>query len=170
MSILSYSDLYNTQGKARTKELFIEYKENSVLSLSKEGKEGAVSLYKLFVNHAVDDPSEVQFALEVFGDVGFWLELQKSPVLSDKLRDWRKVTAQIRKQKAFAAIIKEVEENGRSAFTAAKYLIEEPWLEVGSAKQKKVIKQDIAESAEKAYRDDSINKDVERLRSEGLLN
>ena len=55
MPILSHSDLYAANGKARTKDLFIEYNKDSVLSLSKEGKDGAVSLYKLFVKLTVDD-------------------------------------------------------------------------------------------------------------------
>lgn len=170
MAILTHSDLYSTQNKAKTKDLFVEYNKDSVLTLARENKEGAVSLYKLFVSLTVDDPSEVLFAEEVFGDVGFWLKLQLSPVLSSELEDWRKVTAQKRKQKAFAAIIKEVEENGRSAFTAAKYLIEEPWKEVGSVRQKKQARAESAETAERAYREDSVDKDIARLKSAGLLN
>ncbi len=170
MPILSHSDLYAANGKARTKDLFIEYNKDSVLSLSKEGKDGAVSLYKLFVKLTVDDPSEVHFAEEVFGDTGFWLKLQLSPVLSDELKDWRKVASQKRKQKAFQAIIKEVEENGRSAFTAAKYLIEEPWKEIGTVKQKKEARAEIADSANAAYKNDSVEKDMARLKTMGLLN
>lgn len=85
MSILSYSDLYTPQGKPKSKDLFFEYNKDSVLSLSKELKEGTVSLAKLYVTLTVDDPSEVLFAEEVFGDVGFWLKLQVSPVLAEHL-------------------------------------------------------------------------------------
>lgn len=170
MSILSYSDLYTPQGKAKSKDLFFEYNKDSVLSLSKELKEGTISLAKLFVTLTVNDPSEVMFAEEVFGDVAFWLKLQLSPVLAEHLPEWRRVSAQKRKQKAFAAIIKEVEENGRSAFTAAKYLIEEPWAAVGTVKQRKAAKAEAEASAEEAYKDNSVEKDIRRLRDSGLLN
>ena len=170
MPILTHSDLYSGNGKAKTQDLFIEYNKESTLTLAKDNKDGAVSLYKLFVALTVDDPSEVQFAEEVFGDVGFWLKLQDSPILSSLVLDWRKVASQKRKQKAFAAILKEVEDNGRSAFTAAKYLIEEPWKEIGTVAQKKKARQDIAESADEAYKASSITEDVKRLRNAGLIN
>jgi hypothetical protein len=170
MPILSHSDLYTTNNKARTKDLFVEYNKDSVLTLSRENKDGAISLYKLFVALTVDDPSEVHFAEEVFGDVGFWLKLQISPFVSEQLVEWRKVVSQKRKQKAFAAIIKEVEENGRSAFTAAKYLIEEPWKEIGSAAQKRKARVEIAQTADQAYKEDSVGDDIARLKSMGLMN
>jgi hypothetical protein len=170
MPILSHSDLYTTNNKSRTKDLFVEYNKDSVLTLSRENKDGAISLYKLFVALTVDDPSEVHFAEEVFGDVGFWLKLQISPFVSEQLVEWRKVVSQKRKQKAFAAIIKEVEENGRSAFTAAKYLIEEPWKEVGSAAQKRKARVEIAQTAEQAYKEDSVGDDIARLKGMGLMN
>jgi hypothetical protein len=170
MSILSYSDLYNAQNKAKTKDLFIEYNKDSVLTLSKENKDGAISLYKLFVTLTTDDPSEVTFAEEVFGDVGFWLKLQTSPILSSELVEWRRVTAQHRKRKAFAAIIKEVEENGRSSFSAAKYLIEESWKQTGSVKEKRAAKLEAEETAEAAFKNSSFEKDIERLKNSGLFN
>lgn len=171
MAILSHSDLHNASGKPYSRDLFVEWNKEAILSLAKEPKNGAVSLYKLFVALTEDDPSETMFAEEVFGDVGFWLRLQESPFISSELVEWRKVVAQKRKQKAFAAIIKEVKEGGRSSFSAAKYLIEEPWKLTGTpvASRKKIAK-DIAESAEKAFEDASITHDMQRLKEAGLMN
>jgi hypothetical protein len=74
-----------------------------------------------------------------------------------------------RKSVAFTAIIKEVRESGKSAFTAAKYLIEEPWLVGATATEKKEIAKNRRLSAEKAYSSTAFQEDMTRLREEGIL-
>lgn len=90
-------------------------------------KEGLISIKNLFVDLTVDDPTEVTFANEVFGEVGYWLKSRENPTLKPHLEEWRLEADVIRKSKAFKAIVDEVVTNGKSALSASKYLIEEPW-------------------------------------------
>ena len=59
--------------------------------------------------------------------------------------------------------------NGKSSFTAAKYLIEEPW-KTGNAMERKRNKKLVSESAEEAFSDSTIQSDLKRLKEEGVLN
>jgi len=170
MPIFSYSDLYNEKNVPRTREVFCEFSEAGVLTHNRDGKEGKISLYKLYISLAVDDPSEVTFAEEVFGDLPYWFSLQEAPWFKKHIEEWRLVAAEKRKCQAFKAIINEVKSNGKSAFTAAKYLIEEPWRNGNSVAEKKRIKREIEETTNSAYHSKAIKSDIERLQEEGLIN
>ncbi len=169
MAIFQPKDLYNKQNKMLLREIFCEWNPDALLTSDRNGKEGKVCLFTLYMAHAVDDPSEVTFAEEVFGDIYFWQCLTESVWFKGIAEEWRFIAATKRKQKAFKAIVKEVQDNGRSAFTAAKYLIEEPW-KIGSAAERKKVKKQISDTAEAAVGDSSIQKDIARLRDEGLIN
>ncbi len=72
MPIFSYSDLYNKSNNMLIRDIFSEWNPDALLTLDKNGKEGKICLFKLYMAHTVDDPSEVVFAEEVFGDLFFW--------------------------------------------------------------------------------------------------
>lgn len=169
MPIFTYEDLYNTQNVADTKSIFCEHDHKGQLTLNREGKEGKIPLFKLFMKLVVDDPSEVTFAEEVFGDYVYWTKLRSTSWFKPYYEEWSDVATEKRKQIAFQAIMNEVKSNGKSSFTAAKYLIEEPWRNGNSVYEKRKIKESIASTATKAYTNSAIQKDLERLKSEGLL-
>lgn len=169
MPMFTYNDLYNDSGAARTRTLFCEYNPDGILTLNRFGKEGRVSLYQLYIIHATEDPSEVQFAEEVFGDILYWKRLQGESFFKSHIAEWRDVAAEKRKQLAFKAVVNEVKTEGRSSFTAAKYLIEEPWRSGSTASEKKAIRKNIEQTAEAAYQNQSLQDDITRLMEEGIL-
>lgn len=120
-------------------------------------------LRDLFISLVVNDPSEVVFAETVFGEVNYWLRLRETKWMKEYLKDWRLVTDTKRKQKAFQAILAEIEEGGRSSFTAAKYLIEEPWKDKRKKEEAAVNKATTRAAA------DSFADDISRLKEDGLL-
>lgn len=169
MPLFSKEQLYADSGKARFKELFDPWNTDSLVTLEKE-KEGKVSLYKIYLSLVEDDPSEVTFADEVFGDLGFWLRLKESLMLKSYFIEWANIASERRKRMAFKAIIDEVKNNGKSSFTAAKYLVEEPWKTSVSAARRKQIKKDIEDTAHKAFVSSGVAEDWERIQSQDNLN
>ncbi len=164
MPLFSISDLYNSQNVPKTREMIVD----GTISMSKVERPGKINLYKLFVLYCVDDPSEVTFAMEVFGDLNFWLKMQKDHMVRDHVEEWREHCDILRKQAAFVAISKEVKE-GKSPFAAARYLIEEPWKQARGPKAKKALVEKKERTAEEAYRSAEISKDLERIKEVGKL-
>ena len=170
MSIFTYKDLYNSRNNMLLREIFCEFNpESGLLTYDKNGKDGKICLFKLYIAHTVDDPSEVTFAEEVFGDIYFWQCLTEAVWFQRHIQEWRFIAATIRKRDAFKSIINEVKTNGKSSFTAAKYLIEEPW-KSGNAMERKRNKKLASDSAEAAFSDSTIQQDLKRLKEEGVLN
>lgn len=169
MAILTYKDLYNSRNNMLLREIFCEHNSEAMLTFDKNGKEGKINLFKLYMAHSVDDPSEVTFAEEVFGDLFFWQCLTEASFFKRHIEEWRFLASTVRKKEAFKAIINEVKTNGKSSFTAAKYLIEEPW-KTGNAMERKRNKKLVADSAEAAFSDSTIQSDLKRLKEEGIIN
>lgn len=168
MAIFSTKELYNARNNMLLRDIFCEWNPEAILTFNKTGKDGKVNLFNLYMAHAVDDPSEVTFAEEVFGDLYFWQCLAESGWFKPHVDEWRHLAAIKRKQAAFKSIINEVKTNGRSAFTAAKYLIEEPW-KLGSATERKKARKQIADTADAALNDSTIQSDLKRLKEQGLI-
>lgn len=167
MAIFKTEELYNNRNNMLLRDIFCEWNPSAILTYNKNGKDGKVNLFNLYMAHAVDDPSEVVFAEEVFGDLYFWQCLAES-WFKPHVEEWRHLAAIKRKQQAFKAIITEVKTNGRSAFTAAKYLIEEPW-KLGSATERKKVRKQISDTADAALQETTIQSDIKRLKEQGLI-
>lgn len=152
--------LLGSAGHLKTRALFIETclpTDTPFLSLKPQKDNGMVSLRDLFILYVTDDPSEATFAETVFGDMRFWDNLCKCTWMESFLAEWRHIADSKRKSKAFKTIMKELEDGGRSSFTAAKYLIEEPWKD----KRNPAVKKSVEESTNEAY--GSIADDVARI-------
>lgn len=133
----------------------------------REEKEGLISLQKLFVKYVAEDPTEVTFALTVFGSVDYWLMAKKMSGFQSHYEDLKLKADIARKSMAFRSIVAEVQTNGKSAFSAAKYLIEEPWTpKTGKVQQRK------QEATKKAF--DKVmsetSEDYARLKEAGHIN
>jgi hypothetical protein len=102
-----------------------KYDDEPIFTL-RDQKEGMESLQTLFINLTVNDPTEVTFAETVFGDVFYWVTVREIKALKDTLDKWREVASIKRKAIAYKAILDEVTSGGKSAFSAARYLIDEP--------------------------------------------
>lgn len=147
MPMFTRDQLYNSMEVARTKSLFAEFGTSSetILTLNMKDK-GYPDLHTLYVRFVVDDPSEATFAEEVFGDIAFWERLKRAPFMKKNLAAWKHEADVKRKSKAFKHIMKEIQEDGRNAYQAAKFLIDAPW-EPRSRTTKKANDESTAEAA-----------------------
>lgn len=167
--MLTHDQMYNKVGAPQFLKLVLEFNQlrpqwnldDAVFTL-KAKHEGLISLRKLFVAHVAEDPTEVSFALAVFDDVAYWTRVREYADFKPYVEKWRAEADIIRKSKAFKSILSEVKEGGRSSFSAAKYLIEEPWK--GRAK---TTKENIKKTTEKAF--DLVRDDLTRLKEEGFI-
>lgn len=160
MAMYDTTQLRNASGKMYTKALFYELNlggSEVLFTLKHQDHKGYVSLRKLFISLTVHDPSEVTFAETVFGDMSYWTAIQNSPSLSEYIEEWRQVADIKRKSEAFKAIIDEVQNEGRNRYSAAKFLIDEPWKPKDRASKEKQKKTTQAARTQ-------VNDDVERLR------
>lgn len=158
--------LWTWQGKPRTSGLFVEtcrHGDEPIASL-RGNVEGYPCIRDVYVNLTAMDPSEQTFVDAVFdGEMRWWLIVRNSAFFKQFIEEWELLADIKRKQMAFQAVVEEVKNSGRSAFSAAKYLIEEPW----KPKDTKTEAKRRATTKE-AYR--AVNDDVKRLREEGLIN
>lgn len=130
----------------------------------RDEKEGLISLKKLYMSFVVDDPTESVFAEEVFGDLGYWLIAREMGPFKPVHQEWIREADILRKQIAFKAIMSEAKEGGRSAFSAAKFLIDEPW----KGRKAKAESKKTTEEAFAAVKNE-YSEDYHRLKEQGLI-
>ena len=153
--------LYGSAGHKLTRSLFIETAQTDdvpFLSLRTQKDNGMISLRDLFITFCTEDPTEVIFAETVFGEVAFWEHLKKARWMDEWYTEWKFVADVKRKSLAFQSIIGEIKSGGRSAFTAAKYLIEEPWVDKRNKKVADKVKATTKQAA------DIVSSDIARLK------
>ena len=170
MPLFSSEDLYTHNNIPRLRSMFCQMNPDGPMTTNRFGTPGKINLYELFISLTVDDPTEVAFAEQVFGDVLYWKSLSEDTWFAPRLAEWRFVVAEKRKQSAFKTIVEEAKGGGKSSFTAAKYLIEEPWMVGATATEKKEIAKTRRATTEKAYTATAFQEDLNRLREEGVLN
>jgi len=159
--------LYSDNNIPRTAALFKEIVTSNgdtyaVFTLQKEP--GYIKIKDLYLKFCVEDPSEATFALTVFGDIAHWHRIKECEWMKPHLEAWQLHCDTVRKAQAFEAIINEVKTGGRSSFTAAKYLIEEPWKDKRNPATKRKVKE-TATKAHGTYKDD-----IKTLKEQGLIN
>jgi hypothetical protein len=151
----------NQNGRDTSRCIFTTFKE----------KEGFISLRQLFVQHTTEDPSEASFAEAVFGDVGYWVRVRELQEMKQLLPEWREEADVLRKSKAFQAVVSEVRNEGKNAFAAAKYLIEEPWkgkhLSPADGRKARANSKKTSVAAAESR---GLTHDIERLKEDGFLN
>jgi len=180
MSMYSLSQLKTDNGIIRTKSLFYELSyddpEFALFTLKEEdivmpNGRPATCLGKLYIAFATMDPTEYQFANSVFGSWEVWEKMQTTVPLRKPIDKWRREAEVKRKSLAFESVVKEIQEGGRSSFTAAKFLINEEWKsrEDGRAARKEKNSKDKSTSQE-AFERAGVNNDLKRLKDQGLMN
>jgi hypothetical protein len=165
LSLFSKEQLWTTNGIAKTNSLFSEVArqgDEPIMSLNGISRPDLPCLRDLYVPMVARDPSEVTFAETVFGDLRYWLKLRDAVFMPKYLEEWNHMADVKRKQLAFEAVIKEIENEGRSAFSAARYIIEEPWKGRTKAVKEKVTK--TADEAKGFWKED-----FDRLKDEGMI-
>lgn len=131
MPLLPKEKTRNSSGKLITYSLFADYgiNEYNFFTLSREDKEGLVSFPKLYLQYCIEDPTEYTFAMEVFGNWSYWETLLQGSEVRKEVEILRKERDMAIKSKAVTSLIKEVEENGKSAFSAAKLLLDRGYID-----------------------------------------
>lgn len=161
MAMFDDSVYFTSNGISRSRGLFKEMAvegDSPVFTLSKAGKDGYVSLRKLYIEYVKDDPSEDTFVEVVFGDWHIWNKIKGASWFEEHYEEWQNIAAVKRKSEAFKTIVADaMDEKSRTKVSSAKYLIEEPW-----ERKTKTQKERTKETARSAY--SQVDKDLERLR------
>lgn len=144
-------------------DLCTQRMDKAIFTVSRFHEGKYIYLPDLYVQYCVDDPSEYDFAMAVFGELEAWERIKKLKFFK-KAYDQMVHHADVkRKSKAFKAVISEVDSGGRSAFTASKFLIDEPWKPKRTKEANTKSKKSTQEAASQH------NDDLDRLREEGLI-
>ena len=180
MAIYDFTFTKSDSGVIRTKSLFYETSYDNqeyVLFTLKEhdvqlpSGRTAVALSKIFIEMTVQDPTEFEFSQAVFGSWEVWDKIANAATIDKHVAKWRKEATIRRKAMAFKSVVAEVQEGGKSSFTAAKYLIEEPWsVKDARTKDGRKARAEARETAEQAFERAAVSEDLQRLRDEGLIN
>lgn len=178
MALYDFSYTKTPQGVIRTKSLFheLEYEsEFSIFTLKEKpmthpSGRPLVPISQKFIEMTVVDPTEISFADHMFGSWDVWDKLTHSDKrLVTHIQKWRREADIRRKALAFKVVVDEVQNQGKSAFSAAKYLIEEPWNTKGTTKDARKKREESRETAQEAFEREGLSEDVVRLRESGLI-
>ena len=179
MALYDFTFTKGDQGVIRTKSLFYELsydnQEHVLFTLKEHDIElpngrPLVALSKIFIDSVMTDPTEYDFAQAVFGSWEVWEKITKQPKLKQHIEKWRREATIKRKALAFRSVLSEVQEGGKSSFTAAKYLIEEPWaVKDARTTDGRKARKDARETAEEAFERAAVSDDIKRLKEEGLI-
>jgi hypothetical protein len=164
--IFTKEQLWASNGTAKTNSLFTETArpgDTPIASLNGNTTKPVLCLRDFYVTLVAEDPSEVTFAETVFGDLRYWMKLKEAKFMPPYLEEWNAMADTIRKKLAFEAVIREIKEGGRSSFSAAKYIIEEPWKDKRNTKTRETSKK-TTEDAHGFWKSD-----IERLKEDGLI-
>lgn len=81
------------------------------------------------------DPSEYTLATECFGGWKHWTIISNSKLFKDVVEELREENAVRLKAEAYKYLIKEVESEGKSAYSSAKYLLDHGVIKTGDKKK-----------------------------------
>ena len=140
MPLIKHEDMYTSSGQRRTRALFRETAGSSDSPVASLGKQPGdlIPVRDLFIEFVSEDPTEYEFAELLLGDYAHWKLIADAPWMQDYIAEWRMICDVKRKSDAFKGILLEAK-GGRSAFSASKYLIEEPWKDKRNPKNKKEV-------------------------------
>lgn len=107
----------------KTKSLFIEFDPEGIYTLQKEDRDGAKSLYQLYLK--ARDPTEHKFVEDCFYDLKQWEMLCGAPFFKDHIADWRKeLNLQIHSSLVSLLIEDAANSLSQTKTTSAKYLLD----------------------------------------------
>jgi hypothetical protein len=173
MSILKPEQYFGPTGQLLVRTMFYELAFDHDLSLltlkyddhTLPNGRTLLSLPKVYLEYCVNDPTEYTFAQALFGSWSVWAQLQKTKNLQNILSALREEVTVARKAIAFGTLADQASSN----VTAAKYLIEEPWVS-GNGTDGRKNRQKVRETADQAFHKSGIEEDVKRLKDSGLIN
>lgn len=171
MPLLTYEQLHPSKtGRSRSKSLFVETNTyngfDPVMTLGSRNKKYP-SLRDYYISLVPEDPSEYTFAEAVFGDFLAWDRVRQASWFQPWYEEYQLTAAAIMKSMAFKAIIEEAK-GGKSAFSAAKFLIDEPW-KVKDATDKRKARAQTRASTKAAAESHDFQEDIKRLKELDML-
>jgi len=180
MPLYDSSDFKTTNGITRTRSLFWELDydgEDALFTIKDEecvhprSNRTLVPIGKLFIELTVEDPTEYSFAEAVFGSWDAWDKISSGDKrIQANVERWRREADVRRKSLAFATLLQEAKKDGKSSFTAAKYLLEDGWKKPdGRTTDGRKERAQTRETAEEAFRRSALEEDIQRLKEEGHL-
>ena len=128
MSLFNRDQLYSVSGKRKSRSLFRELatqenRDGAIFVMNKYDRENLPSLYRLYMQYAVDDPTEYTFAIAVFGDFAYWEWLRQMDPVKGMVADWEG-EAEVARKSAMLDIILEATKAPKTSLQASKYLLE----------------------------------------------
>lgn len=131
--LFNYEQLHNASGKRLTKSLFIETCQSgrwsqALFTLGRydrpHWKTPVVSLWKLYMQFAVDDPTEYTFAERVFGDYAFWENVRKRVPIKDLIDEWE-AEAELKRKSKLVNNLVDATSDEKQGFQASKFLLQQ---------------------------------------------
>lgn len=159
--MFTHEQLHSAQGHRLTRSLFKETCKPGdvpIMTLSRNPKDNLVSLQPIYIERTTLDPTEYEFAEFVFGSYAHWKIIADATWMQPYIEEWRMEADVRRKSIAFQGVVAEVQGAGRSSFSAAKFLIEEPWKD----KRRPAVKEASTKTSKKAS--EGVQEDILRLR------
>lgn len=128
MPMFDRTQLHSPTGKRKSRSLFRELtnpdnRKGAIFVMNKYDRAGLPSLYRLYMEYAVDDPTEYTFAITVFGDFAYWEWLRGMDPVKGLVADWEEEAEVARKSVMLDNILQATKEP-KTALQASKYLLE----------------------------------------------
>lgn len=155
----SRDQLVDKMGRFLTQGLFYETRSEGYTPLFtlkdydyKVGDSTYLSLKRLYLEIA--DPTEYQFAIEVFGNWNHWLAICNSGVLMEYIVKWREELEIKLASEAIKSMINTAINGGYKGTMAAKYVAERGWSSVGKKSKTKNSEKEVDSRIHDAVKDD----------------
>ena len=158
----------NKSGTLLTRDLFYETtlsdKENVLYTLKRDDHEGYPSLYRLYMESILKDPTEYEFAITHLDGWDHWERLCESSFFQPHISKWRR-EADIRRSAIYLRTIQSIaKSSSRESLAASRYLLEKGWIPKEKNAKGRPSKEDIQNEARRQAELDTMTaKDAERL-------
>ncbi len=137
-------------------------KSTVVYTLKEVDHEGYPSLYRLFMEHCILDPTEYTFAKKCLDGWNHWARLCECTWFQEYLTKWRRELELAVRSRALVNIIHESRTASKNSFMANKFLLEGNWKQ--DRKAGRPSKDDIRKEAyEQVSQARKVSEDAERL-------
>lgn len=119
--------------------LFIETtldKTSALYTLRREDHpDGFVSLYRLYLESTVTDPTEYSFAVSHLDGWEHWETLSRCTWFKDHISAWRRELEVRTRSQALRKVLETAQGSSRDAFQANKYLLDGKWVDTPETKR-----------------------------------
>lgn len=153
----------NESGVRLLRAIFYEQtlsdKSSVLYTLKNEDHEGFPSLYRLFMESVLNDPTEYTFATTNLDSWEHWEELQECNWFKPYVSKWRR-EADVRRSALFLNQIQKIAKAGsRESLAASRYLLEKGWVPKDKNTKGRPSKDEINQEARRLAELDGMTRD-----------